>query len=82
MSDASGDHPQPKTLCKKQYDPADRIEASRGRETITEQLCTRCIKLIEGGHSAIRNLALAGGASEQEAVALADELCKLRRVPK
>lgn len=78
LSDEHGDA-MCSTICGKQYDSADRIEASKGLEAITGRECVGCLRRLSDAFTNLRELFIEVGKPEQEAVALADEILKLRR---
>jgi len=80
-SDENG-APRSSTLCRKRYDPANRIEASRGIQAISGRECTQCLAQLGGFFSQIYEFFRSAGSSEEEAETLADDVLELRRTSK
>ena len=70
------------TLCGKRYDPADRIDASKGIHVLTGQECIQCLRQLGDTFTQLRDLFLAAGASDTEAAARADEILKIQKITK
>jgi hypothetical protein len=77
-SDETG-RPLRVTICGKRYDPADRADASKGINEITGRECAACFRQLGDSFAQLRKLFLSAGKSDAEAVALTDEILKLRR---
>jgi len=67
------------TFSGKNHDPADRVEASAGSESITGLERSAWLKALGEADGWLLALAKSHGASEREAMAAVDEVLKLRR---
>ena len=67
------------TICGKSYDPADRMEASRGLEPLRANLCAGCRAQLGETFDQLKTMLVNAGMSESEAIAQVDVWLKLRR---